>query len=257
MLSKIRTLSFWGTQPKAPHYLHMSALVRDICNLSHSADAIDFIEKKFKEAKDDVLYDATSKKYYLNRGCYSTCSWDSFFKDLNGLAVNLEGERNLTLLGVAVFMNALKLIKWLVEHQGADVNYGRTFSPLMIAASEGNIELMTYLLSKGADVNKQSKGINALYQAVRHGQVDAVDFLIKHNALLLKNSHELTPIELGERMIEIINKNKTLNQNEYMDLIEYDVMGNEVELPSLENMKKIMEMLKNSYEDQPSIILKK
>jgi ankyrin repeat protein len=77
----------------------------------------------------------------------------------------------------------LAKVKLLVEH-GADVNarstnLGRT--PLLIAASyPGDVEVLRYLVSKGADIHAKDKsGMHALGRAVTYADVDVVRFLVE------------------------------------------------------------------------------
>lgn len=46
----------------------------------------------------------------------------------------------------------------------------------------GDIELLRYLISKGADVNSQSEAGTPLIWAAGHGQQDAVKVLLEHHA---------------------------------------------------------------------------
>ncbi len=258
--SPLISLYFWATAPKPTHYLKMNPLILEAfegCSIEH-------IEKTFKEATDEVLYEETSKKYYINRNNYRpSLMWDDFFGILKGLAVNREGRGNWTLLGIAAFRNDFNLARWLIEKQDAHVDYNRFIQvPLVVAASQGNIEFMKYLLSKGADINKQCNYNNgtALHIAVRYGQADVVDFLIQQNALLLENYNHVTAIELAERIIESIDTNTSETKDKKHDkrivLEQYDPYGNQVKLPSLENMNIILEKLKTAYEKQASVGLK-
>lgn len=266
--SPIVSLYFWAAQLKPTHFLETNKLIYEIFSgdFIDSSSNIDHIEKTFKKASDDVLYDETSKKYYINRNagtCYSSSMWDDFFDELKGLAVNRDGRGNWTLLGVAAYKNDLTLATWLIETQGADVNYNRFIRvPLVAAASQGHIEFMKYLLAKGADINKPcdySHG-TALHLAVRRGRVEVVDFLIQQHALLLENRYHVTAIELAERIIEAldnnVSENKDIKHDKHISLREYDPYGNEIPLPSLEIMNKILEKLKTAYENKASMGLK-
>ena len=65
-------------------------------------------------------------------------------------------------------------VKKFVEY-GADVNErSNDMTPLMVAARYNNIEIMDYLLSKGADINfKNESGMTALKCALASGAKDA------------------------------------------------------------------------------------
>lgn len=54
-----------------------------------------------------------------------------------------------------------------------------TISSCFIA---GNIELLTYLLSKGAEVDSESDAGTPLIWAAGHGQQEAVKVLLEHHA---------------------------------------------------------------------------
>ena len=60
----------------------------------------------------------------------------------------------------------------------------RRWSPLHYAASEGHLELITLLLSRGADIAQTCRltGATPLHVAAYHGQVDAALRLIQHGA---------------------------------------------------------------------------
>jgi len=55
--------------------------------------------------------------------------------------------------------NFLNVVKWLVETQGADVNLANSwgYTPLHYAAARGDIPMIDYLISKGANVNPVSR----------------------------------------------------------------------------------------------------
>ena len=86
----------------------------------------------------------------------------------------------------------------LLDH-GADINDGRQdlqWTPLMMAASQGQLEAMTKLLawSNPADINAcASDDGTALTLAIACGQTDAVAHLIKHNANPTITARSLEP----------------------------------------------------------------
>ena len=79
------------------------------------------------------------------------------------------------------------MVKFLVE-QGADVNLSSVLgvhwdsNPLVEAAHNGNIELVQYLISKGANVHYNRTDQNALIAACSSGQSDVLKVLLDHGA---------------------------------------------------------------------------
>jgi glutaminase len=70
-------------------------------------------------------------------------------------------------------MDNLRLLGWNVNGQDYD---GRT--ALGIAASEGHLDVVKYLISKGADVNiRDARGNDALGDARRENRTDVIDYL--------------------------------------------------------------------------------
>lgn len=70
--------------------------------------------------------------------------------------------------------------------QGADIHfrYGtQGFTPLHAAASMENLELIGFLLEKGADAKAASSdGTTVLHQAAWHSTLDIVELLVRHGA---------------------------------------------------------------------------
>ena len=80
----------------------------------------------------------------------------------------------------AAFTNDVNLIKSLhIAHELNHYDYdGRT--ALGIAASEGNLESVQYLVSHGANINhKDARGNDALADAKREGRANVVEYLEK------------------------------------------------------------------------------
>jgi uncharacterized protein len=69
---------------------------------------------------------------------------------------------------------------------GADVNVVAldSWTPLTIAASNGQLGAIELLVASGADVNKTVAGLSPLFFAARKGHVAIVRFLLKKNAKL-------------------------------------------------------------------------
>jgi ankyrin repeat protein len=84
-------------------------------------------------------------------------------------------------------------------NRGVDINMtgGGTldFSPLMWAAEENNIEMMTLLLDNGADPNlRNRRGMSALLLAAKNGHVDAVKLLLDRGADVECDAQGVTPL---------------------------------------------------------------
>ncbi len=72
---------------------------------------------------------------------------------------------------------------WLDEGMSPDFMGSRTGSGLMIAAWEGNIDLMRLFISRGADINRlNANGESALVLAAWRGQMESVKWLIDRGA---------------------------------------------------------------------------
>lgn len=84
-------------------------------------------------------------------------------------------------------------------NRGVDINMtgGGTldFSPLMWAAEENNIEMMTLLLEKGADPNlRNRRGMSALLLAAKNGHSDAIKLLLDKGADVDCEAQGVTPL---------------------------------------------------------------
>jgi tetratricopeptide (TPR) repeat protein len=88
----------------------------------------------------------------------------------------------LTALQNAIHKGDIKKVQELLD-KGADINEWKYGTPLMMAASEGRIEIATLLVARGADINVQSKnGWCALGFAAEQGQQDMVNLLVAKGA---------------------------------------------------------------------------
>ena len=135
----------------------------------------------------------------------------------------------------AVSANDLERVRLLVE-QGADKDQGggdgctsggrlvaATFSkkgesldkankygwtPLIIAAAKGHLELTRYLLEQGADRDKAtSYGYTPLHKAAYEGRLEIAMLLMSYGAdLNAKNNNGKLPIEVGYRITEEIKQ---------------------------------------------------
>ena len=100
--------------------------------------------------------------------------------------VNVPGNFNdWTPLHLASWFEHPKVIRLLLEH-GADINSktGGGETPLcLLLARGGNLEAVQLLLEQGADLSVRSGvGRDSLYMALRNGQPEHVQLLLKHGA---------------------------------------------------------------------------
>jgi ankyrin repeat protein len=84
--------------------------------------------------------------------------------------------------GDVEMMDNLRLLGWNVNGQDYD---GRT--AVGIAASEGHLDVIKYLISKGADLTiKDARGNDALGDARRENRTEVIKYLV-NEALILVN----------------------------------------------------------------------
>ncbi len=107
-----------------------------------------------------------------------------------GADVNLKVmEYRFSLLYLAVLHRNLEIVKLLVD-AGVNVNEtiswdGNDYTPLMVNASQGNVDIAEYLISKGADVNAKNpkSGETALDVAIRKYNTRVADVLRSNGAV--------------------------------------------------------------------------
>jgi hypothetical protein len=98
--------------------------------------------------------------------------------------------------GVAIERGDVKAVRtWLDEGLPPDYLADRIGTGLMIAAWEGNIELMTLFVSRGANVNRtNANGEQALMFAAWRGHLDATRWLLDRGAQLNRRGLEWTAL---------------------------------------------------------------
>jgi len=105
----------------------------------------------------------------------------------------------------AVKTGDLKNVKEAIEKQGVSPNYVEASvnkrTPLHWASDYGQVEVIEYLLSKGANIEaKDNFGITPLLAAVYEGHENAVKTLLQRGARRdVKGPDGLTPLEAAEK----------------------------------------------------------
>lgn len=109
--------------------------------------------------------------------------------DLNKRYTMPKTGKKVTLLTQVICANRLDLTKLLVEH-GADINKKDVeSSALDCAAALGHIEIVVYLVNKGADVNiKNKNGNTPLHSAIMFNRNRVVKYLLSKKALTIPYS---------------------------------------------------------------------
>jgi len=99
-------------------------------------------------------------------------------KSFSNVNNEVETVMTVTPLGTAVFKGDLTTVKKFVEY-GADVNEkSNGMSLLMIAARYNKVEIIKFLLSKGAHLNdKDENGYTALKHAELSNATEAIELL--------------------------------------------------------------------------------
>ena len=84
----------------------------------------------------------------------------------------------------------------LIEDVGIDVLDGEYRTPLIHAAVAGKVELLSWLIEHGADINHQDRtGLSALHYAVQEKHIEVVRVLLTNSAAIdSKDTHGNTPL---------------------------------------------------------------
>ncbi|MGQ7944108.1 ankyrin repeat domain-containing protein [Flavobacterium sp. WC2509] len=107
-------------------------------------------------------------------GVVSASNLNSF----SNTSYEVKSHENVSPLSIAIYKGDLNIVKKFVEY-GADVNeQSNGLSPLMVAARYNKVEIIKYLLSKGAKLDvKDEYGFTALKYAELSKANDAIQLL--------------------------------------------------------------------------------
>ncbi len=105
----------------------------------------------------------------------------------------------------ACIYNKLNIVQLLFETDNLDIHY-HDDAPLRVASENGNLDIVKYLVQKGANVH--AKNDDALSWALENKKYDVVLFLVKNGANV--NLHD------DEALNIFINAEKTLNDIKFL-----------------------------------------
>lgn len=106
-----------------------------------------------------------------------------------GAEINIRDDLNRTALMWATSYCYIDIVRLLLERE-ADISASNGATVLMIAAENGNTEILDMLLDNGADIeHKDSYGYTALMYAAWNGKVDALRLLLDRGANIEANDN--------------------------------------------------------------------
>lgn len=117
-------------------------------------------------------------------------------------------------------------------------------TPLSVAVLNKNTKLITYLLSKGADINfKNKNGSTAIFQAAGESSLPVLQFLVKNKAQInIINNDGQTPLSFALLKHEVENADYLLEKKAKINLSnKYIPIILVCEAGSLELLKKIVD----------------
>ncbi|TNV87908.1 hypothetical protein FGO68_gene2105 [Halteria grandinella] len=130
---------------------------------------------------DDAYSFPLVREYLLSKG--GTVGKSYKRQELSSISIAIDQYRlyYAAYYGDVAMINNLRYLGWQVNGQDYD---GRT--ALGIAASEGKLEAVKYLIQKGANLNlRDTRGNDPLDDAKREGRIEVVDYLV--NEALVRN----------------------------------------------------------------------
>lgn len=140
----------------------------------------------------------------------------------SGVSLEETDYRRRTPLQLAAEQGRMEIVRYLVS-AGADIDAPtpeRTgeVTPLRYAISNGDIEMVNFLISAGADVNKaNSQGWTPLMTAARSGNTDIIDILLEAGADLharTDTGRTVTRIASDAGYTDVVMKLTLLKQEE-------------------------------------------
>jgi ankyrin repeat protein len=112
----------------------------------------------------------------------------------------------------AIYCNTIKYVKHFIESDISLLNckFYNESTPILTASYVGHIEIIEYLIEKGADINSiGDHGLTPLLMAVYNGKFNAVKYLVEHGA------------NINHRNIEKYNAVDIAIRWEYTEIVHY------------------------------------
>lgn len=137
-------------------------------------------------------------------------------------------ERSCEILSRAVLNKQMQIVKLLLD-QGFDVNgVFQTTTPLLIAASVGNLEITELLLDFGADINGLENEESPIDKAVLKGHRGIVALLLKRGADINREVDGMTAltiaIHLGKyKLSKLLIRHMILMKGENLDVSQVNL----------------------------------
>ncbi|HUK87026.1 MAG TPA: ankyrin repeat domain-containing protein [Terriglobales bacterium] len=145
----------------------------------------------------------------------------------HGADVNFRGKGDFSPIVIAARNGHLDIVKFLVEH-GARVDQrdnNRKKSALLAAAFKGHYDVVQYVVEKGADLDVQAvNGWTPLHDAAYIGNFQIVKLLVDRGARLdLRNERNETALQTAERgQHDAVRRRQTnATPEEYRQVIDY------------------------------------
>lgn len=166
-----------------------------------SFDDVDGLKNSLK---DETLTPNTLSKYGDTPLVYAIKEKSrnviNYLLQVNDLNVNFENRSKENALMLAAFVGDVDLVKKLVNDKHATVQKDG-WSAIHYAATNGNLDIVKFLIDKKADVDAESpNGTTPLMMACKYGHIQVVKYLLDHDAdLSVANQQKLTAIDFANQ----------------------------------------------------------